>query len=198
MNNSKFFSAIIIALSFANTSVSAQEASITTSNNEKIILYNNQPVKVELAGDKILSFVGEVPSSYMEGYDLKVNSEIKSKLTTPIQKVISKESNGNADYAVLSSEKILINYKPGFATLDKAMINKLDEIAALLKAEPSTKVLLTSHLQGNISNESKLSDNRLGASTAYLKIKGISLDRIQSQTQHESDLTNVIVVNYMR
>ena len=50
----------------------------------------------------------------------------------------------------------------------------------------------------NISNESKLSDNRLGASTAYLKIKGISLDRIQSQTQHESNLENVIVVNYMR
>ncbi len=198
MNNSKCFGAILIVLAFANTSVSAQEAPVSTSNNEKVILYNSQPVKVELAGDKIKSFVGEVPADYMAGYNLNKKVDLNSGAATPSQKVVSTETDVNAGYAILSNEKVLLNYQAGFATLDKALINKLDEIATFLKSEPSTRVLLTSHVSDTNSKASKLSDNRIGASTAYLKIKGISLDRIQSQTQHESSLLNVIVVNYLR
>lgn len=197
MNNSKCFCAILIALVFSASSTSAQEALVSNSNTEKIILYNSQPVKVELEGDKIKSFAGEAPSEYMDGYTLK-KKKVSLNNSTSINKVISSESTNNAEYSILSNEKVLLNYKVGYATLDKAMINKLNEIAALLNSEPATKVLLTSHLSDFSQKASKLSDNRLGAATAYLKIKGVSLNRIQIDTQTDSSLSDVIAVNYLR
>ena len=198
MNNSKFLGAVITALIFTSSLVSAQEAQVSTSSNEKVILYNSQPVLVDLEGDKIKSFIGEAPSDYMAGYDVTQRQVTNPSAITPIQKVITSESFTNAEYAVMSNEKVHLNYKSGYATLDKAMINKLNDIATFLKSEPNTKVLLTSHLSSNTLKESKLSDNRLGAATAYLKIKGISLDRIQTETQNQSGLVDLIAVNYLR
>ena len=197
MNNSKFLCVNILALCFLAFSTLAQESQTSNASSEKIILYNSQPVKVQLDGDKIKSFVGEASSEYMEGYTLS-DKKIAPVASTSIQKVISSESKTNAEYAILSNEKILLNYKVGYATLDKAMINKLNEIAMLLNAEPQTKVLLTSHLSDTSEKTSKLSDNRLGAATAYLKIKGVSLNRIQIETQTNSSLSEVIAVNYLR
>jgi outer membrane protein OmpA-like peptidoglycan-associated protein len=197
MNNSKYLCAIFVALLFSVSVITAQETSISENNPDKVILYNSQPVKVKLEGDKIKSFIGEASADYMEGYTL-VDKKVAYSPSTPIQKVIESESTANANYAIVSNEKVLLNYKKGYATLDKAMINKLNEIALLLNSEPGTRVLMTAHLSDTDDKSSKLSDNRLGAATAYLKIKGVSLNRIQIETQSNSSLSDVIAVNYLR
>jgi ABC-type thiamine transport system ATPase subunit len=99
---------------------------------------------------------------------------------------------------IISSEKVLLNYKAGFATLDKAMINKLNEISVYLKSDTGAKVLLTSHHISDNAMGSKLAENRLRAAVSYLKIKGISIDRIKTDTQKRSGLKDVIAVNYNR
>ena len=78
------------------------------------------------------------------------------------------------------------------------MINKLNEISLHLKSDTGAKVLLISHHISDNATGSKLAENRLGAAVAYLKIKGISLDRIKTDTQKSSVLKDVISVNYLK
>jgi outer membrane protein OmpA-like peptidoglycan-associated protein len=196
MNNLKSLSAY--ALVFVSVSLSAQDATLSTSENEKIILYNSQPVKVELAGDKIKYFIGDAPGSYMKGYKLEKALKIKPAIIATTEKVEQNEEMVNGNYAIISSEKVLLNYKAGFATLDKAMINKLNEISVYLKSDTGAKVLLTSHHISDNAMGSKLAENRLRAAVSYLKIKGISIDRIKTDTQKRSGLKDVIAVNYLK
>jgi outer membrane protein OmpA-like peptidoglycan-associated protein len=197
MNNLKLLSAYTLVLMSVSASISAQDTPNSNSENEKIILYNSQPVKVELAGDKIKSFIGPAPANYMEGYEL-VNTKNVVPLPSPKQNVVVSETVVNGSYAIVTNEKVMLNFKPGFATLDRAMINKLNEVVVYLKSNSNLSVLLTSHFVDDNSTMSKLSDNRLGAATAYLKIKGISLNRIRIETQKSSGITNVIAVNYLK
>tara|TARA_R110000737_G_scaffold350480_2_gene389616 strand:+ start:291 stop:872 length:582 start_codon:yes stop_codon:yes gene_type:complete len=189
--------------------VTSQDAPPPTLEKEKIILYNSQPIKVELVGDRILSFVGEAPVDYMKGYNLEPTHKIKPVIIAPTQnaviqnaavqnEVVQTDEVVNGSYAIVSNEKVLLNYKSGFATLDRAMINKLNEIAIYLKSDTGINVLFTSHHVSDNATSSKLAENRLGAAVAYLKIKGISLDRIKTDTQKSSGLTDVIAVNYLK
>lgn len=209
MNNLKFECAFTLVLLFVSASMISQDAPSSTSEKEKIILYNSQPVKVELVGDRIKSFVGEAPANYMDGYNLEQTHKIKPTIITPTQIVVvqnevlqgeamQKEDVVNGSYAIVSNEKIILNYKSGFATLDKAMINKLNEISLYLKSNTGINVLLTSHHISDNATGSKLAENRLGAAVAYLKIKGISLNRIKTDTQKRSGLKDVIAVNYLK
>lgn len=193
MNYLRNASATLVAVLFVVSSTSSQE--------DKVILYNSTPVKVQLAGDKIAAFVGEAPADYMQGYDLATPNKIRLK--SPHTPIVS-ESDGsegnlvNGQYKVMSNERILLNYKMGYATLDKAIINALDEVALRLKADPDGLVLLTAHSKEDSSDATTLSSNRLSSAQTYLKIKGISLDRIQTESVAGVNLTDVVSINFMR
>ena len=192
MMNSKI-AALFLAFGFFSVSNSY-------SQSESIILYNSQPVKVELTDKgQIYSFIGLVPG-YMIGYDLPMSSNTKSINTTP-ETIMDEEPfvdviKKNASYAIVSTEKLELDYKANFATLEKSTINKLNDIAAKLKSEPNTRVLLTAH---NLSQgEKKLTSNRIASAKAYLGIKGIHPDRIKTEIQKSSVLIDVIAVNYLQ
>lgn len=193
MNYLRNASATVVAVLLVVSSTSSQE--------DKIILYNSTPVKVQLAGDKIAAFVGEAPVGYMEGYNLATpNKVIVESPSAPIV-AESSASNGNlvnGQYKVMTNERILLNYKVGYATLDKAIINALDEVALRLKADPAGLVLLTAHSKEESSDAEKLSANRLSSAQTYLKIKGISLDRIQTEAVAGVNLNDVVAINFMR
>ncbi len=196
MNNLKLLSAYTLVLAFVSASISAQHAPISNSEKEKIILYNSQPIKVELAGDKIKSFIGPAPANYMAGYELDNTKKVMPLPSSKPNAIVS-ETLVKGSYAIVSNEKVMLNFQPGFATLDRAMIIKLNEVASHLKSNSNLSVLLTSHFIDDNSTMSKLSNNRLGAATAYLKIKGVPLNRIRIETQKSSGITNVIAVNYL-
>jgi outer membrane protein OmpA-like peptidoglycan-associated protein len=164
------------------------------SQKEAVILYNSQPVKVELSETgNISAFIGLFPG-YMVGYKLLPTAE---SVNEPIitEKIVESAVDQNAGYAIVSSETIELQYKPNFATLDKALINKLNVIAARLKLNPKLKILITAHTGSQ--NQSRLSINRLASAIAYLGIKGISPDRIKSETQESANLIDVMVINYL-
>ena len=201
MNNLKYLTAYIVVfvIIVLSASLSAQDSEASISENGKIILYNSKPVIVKLSGDKIKSFIGEAPAKYMDGYNTGIFNRGKQVVKNSIENIIISETvEVNADYAIISNKKVLLNYQEGFATLDKAMINKLNEISLHLKSDTGAKVLLISYHISDNATGSKLAENRLGAAVAYLKIKGISLDRIKTDTQKSSVLKDVISVNYLK
>jgi outer membrane protein OmpA-like peptidoglycan-associated protein len=164
------------------------------SQSEKIILYNSQPVKVELSDSgQILSFIGLVPG-YMDGYDLSTEPGKVIAMPTKVEEPIIPVSAKNALYDVVSNEREELEYKPNFATLDKTIINKLNAIAAKLNADPNTKILLTAHKASLESN--RLTANRLASAIAYLGLKGVSAERIQTEILKNENLHDVIAVNY--
>ena len=180
------------ALCVAFAIITASNA-YSQSQAETVILYNSQAVKVELTDNgKIQSFVGIVPG-YMEGYDLSTNSV--EVVPTTIDEPIFPSSARNADYSVVSVERVELKYRPSFALLDKTIIDELNNLSARLKADPNVKILLTAYTTDKMKN--KLSTNRLASAIAYLGIKGIQQDRIQSDVQRSDSLINILTVNYL-
>ena len=163
------------------------------SQKESIILYNSQPVKVELSEKgNIKSFIGLVPG-YMVGFDLTPTESVK---TLAVEEKSEATDNGqNAGYAIVSTETIELQYQPNFATLDKALINKLNEVSARLRLNPKLKILITAHAVSQ--NKSKLTTNRLASAIAYLGLKGISPERIKTETQESLNFVDIVVINYL-
>ncbi len=164
------------------------------SQKESVILYNSQAVKVQLSQKgTIESFISVVPD-YMSEYNIEVKpiEVIPEKIE---ESILPKSTAKNADYAVVSTDRVELKYKPNFATLDKSVINKLNEVAAKLKADPNAKILLTAHSTSKI--KSKLTTNRLSSAIAYLGIKGILSYRIQTDIQQSENLVDVIALYYL-
>lgn len=163
------------------------------AQKESIILYNSQPVKVELsAKGSIQSFISVVPD-YMAGYDLVIDPiEVAP---TVIEEPVLPTTTQNAKYAIVSTEREELNYKPDFATLDRKAIATLNEIAARLKADPNVKILLTAHSTNRTRD--KLTDNRLNSAIGYLGIKGIHASRIQTEVQVGATMRDIVAINYL-
>ncbi|MDF1698175.1 MAG: hypothetical protein P1U56_20170, partial [Saprospiraceae bacterium] len=110
------------------------------SQKETVILYNSQPVKVELSEKgNIQSFIGLMPG-YMAGYDLSPAINIPSN-----ENVVDLADVEQKGYDIISINRIQLNYKPNFATLDKAVIDQLNTVAAKMRTSPEQRVLLTAH-----------------------------------------------------
>lgn len=171
-----------------------------TSQKETVILYNSEPSKVELGNDgEIQGFVGIVPG-YMEGYTV-----VKEPLVSPdpekdgdvvVQPIFTNKST-NAPYSILSTERILLEYKPGYATLNSATLNKLDNIAAKLKKDPNAKVLLSYSISQDDARQRTIANNRVDSAKTYLRIKGISEDRVSVDEIESTVMDDTISVNFM-
>lgn len=165
------------------------------SQKEAVILYNSQPVKVELSDQgKINSFIGLVPG-YMAGFNLAPVTNAKLAVIDEPQAVKKEDANQNAGYAIVSSEKIELQYKSNFATLDKSIINKLNDIAAYMKLNPGLKILITAHSPNG--KGSKLISNRLASAIAYLGIKGVNPDNIRTEVQQSNTSADILSIYYL-
>lgn len=172
--------------------------SFTSSSNaqkEAVILYNSQPVKVELSEEgKINSFIGLVPG-YMIGYKIIPPANAKPLVIDELNEKPEEKVEQNKGYAVISSEKIELRYKSNFATLDKSIINKLNEIAAYLKLNPGLTLLITAYSTDGAG--SKLISNRLASAIAYLGIKGVNPDLIRTEIHQNSSSVDILGVYYL-
>ncbi|MEM9549188.1 MAG: hypothetical protein AAGA77_24590 [Bacteroidota bacterium] len=163
------------------------------AQKESVILYNLQPVKVELSEKgEIESFIKTVPG-HMDGYSIKPDPIVVQP--TEIKKPVLPVTAKNAEYKVVSTEREELTYKTNFATLDRSAISKLNKIAAKLKADPNAKLLLTAHKLN--ADKSVLVSNRLESAVSYLGIKGILSYRIQTDIQISEKLKDVIAINYL-
>ena len=167
--------------------------SSTFGQKKTVILYNSQPVKVELSQKGTIETFIEVVPDYMAGYELK--TEVIEVMPTSVENPVLPEMSTNARYDIVSTEREELIYKEDFATLTRDVIGKLNHIAARMKADPNVKVLLTAHTASD--KNKKLTDNRLDSATTYLRLKGIQKARIKSEIQQSVSLANVIAVNYL-
>jgi len=186
MNTVRF---LLVASLFASANVANSQ---TVSEKESVILYNSQPIKVKLDGDKIKSIEGEA-KGYMTGYNLTTNKPAgiasAERLTRTRSRnapkdvefvqteVVKRDLEKNASYAVMQ-EQVMLNYRLGYATLESNMLDQLDRIIDDLLKNPQAKLSITAHRQSDTEEDKKLSENRIEAAKSYLNVKGISDDRI--------------------
>ncbi|MEE9439441.1 MAG: hypothetical protein V3V14_10610 [Saprospiraceae bacterium] len=182
---SKLPQALCACALLAAVSVNAQKQSV--------ILYNSVPINVNLTSDGDIAIFGNVVKDYMQGYELKPVAEIKG---LDFQQIKFVSATKNAGYSILSAERILLNYKPNIATLDKSILTKLNLIAARLKTEPITRVLITGHYVSG--NNLKVISNRVKSIKTYLKIKGVDLSKILVDKMESGVMENVVAVNYLK
>lgn len=142
------------------------------SSKEAVILYNTEAVKAEITptGD-IIKIIKSEPD-YLAGFKL-VAYDYDQVFA---QSARMPENEKHKGYDVVSADTKEIYFDSGFATLNKDAINKLDEIIKILNRERSKKLLIAEFEQ----NESDpLTKNRINSVKMYLRIKGISENKIQ-------------------
>lgn len=176
--------------------IAALSASVSAQTTESVILYNSQAVKVELSEvGTILSFYGLMPG-YMDGYDLGQANELAA-VELPTESMIDVEDQNfgkNAEYDVISKERVQMSFTSNFATLSNETIAALDQVAARLKKGDHSKVLITAYSTDGQANT--LVSNRINAVKSYLFIKGISSSNILIEVQGSSSLLDSVTVNF--
>jgi len=190
MNNSMNLP-IIVSLLMALVDTAHSQAS-----DPSIILYNSQPVKVELSeAGKILSYYGLV-TGYMEGYDLgeAASAVVSEPVVANVNPTFDNDSQ-NAEYDIISKERVILDFPAGFATLSGTSISSLNNISARLKSGENKKVVVTAYKQE--SEPQKLVQNRLESIVSYLRVKGIMTSQILTEIQSSTSLDNSVAVNYV-
>jgi len=180
---------VLVILMTSSLNLSAQQ------DNTSVILYNSQPVEVELSEvGKILNFYGLMPG-YMEGYNLGNDIAAVDLPNDNFSSSYFDDNSKNAEYDIVSQERIEIDFDSNFATLSNVAISNLNEVASSLKTKKHSKVLLTVY---SLSGEpSKLLENRLNSASAYLNIKGVSSDQIATDINISTALVDKITINYI-
>lgn len=161
------------------------------------ILYNSQPVEVQLSdAGRILAFYGIVPN-YMEGYELGPAKSVQQPIaaSADIDPTFTSDSQ-NANYDVVSRERVDLSFPSDFATLSKETIASLNEVSQLIRTSQYAKVLLTAYDFGN--GPQKLIQNRLNSVVAYLNIKGLSSEQIITEVRQSDALADTVTINFIQ
>lgn len=167
-----------------------------TAQKETVILYNSNPVEVELSQDgKIAAFVGNA-DGYMAGYDLvKPPTPLQKNAGTVVSTSLAENIETPRGYDILSKERIFLEFNAGQAVLSKGVVDQLNTIASTLKRTPEYKALLTFHVSKD--DLSTLDDNRMNAIKIYLGLKGASPARFKVEHVPAAGLKDAVAVNYL-
>jgi len=185
MNKNNKLPALVAIILLITSGLTAQQT------QETVILYNSQPVQVELSEmGKILSFYGLKPG-YMTGFQLE-NAVVKIEpiVIDNVNPTFTDESQ-NAEYAILSKERVMLNFDKGFATLSAENIKILNEVSRKLKNGDFQKAVITSFTNGQ---NSKLVENRLESAVTYLNIKGIQRSQLITEVQESNNQGDLTVI----
>jgi len=171
--------------------------SFSQSDQEpSVILYNSQPVEVELSSSgQILTFYGLL-SNYMDAYiDVAPIATVQPTVVSDIDPFFTNTSK-NAEYDVVSNERLTLNFDSGFATLSDESIRTLNTIPSRLRSSEYTKVIVTAYT-GTDSNE-KLIENRLKSALQYLMIKGVEESQVRTEILEGQALSDKLTINYIQ
>jgi hypothetical protein len=142
---------------------------VAQHRDAKTLLYNTSPVLAVVNDSaEVVKIIKPLPG-FMEGYTLEKPDYDSSPETVS-------RSGENAGYSIISSEYFIIPFRPGFAVLDDEAAGQLDIILTQLMSNPRKNMLISVY---NESMSSSLYKNRINAVKSYMKIEGLSLDRIR-------------------
>lgn len=181
---------------------------------ESVILYNGQPVRA-IIDDKgnIIKIVSAVPD-FLSPKELDVpiyDKDIRNVAITPneetpsnvAQNISSKHIqnpevaiNVNQDEAVvnISNDTDVIHFDKDMAILTMRVRRELDEIVNILNSNPNINILAMT--LSKFDNE-LVSKNRFNAIISYLKLKGISENRISYKPYYSNTEASVVRIQYM-
>jgi len=183
-------SAALVVVLVVNVSIAQQSADPT------VILYNSQPVEVELSeSGQILTFYG-ILANYMEEYETV--APIVALTPEPVVSMDSyfTDSSKNADYDVVSNERLFLDFASGYATLSDHNIDLLNEVAATLRKGAFDKVIITAYRAE--SDREQLLQNRLQSALQYLSIKGFDNSHIKTEILQGQALKDQLSITYVQ
>jgi len=187
---SPLMSAALVVVLVVNVSIAQQSADPT------VILYNSQPVEVELSeSGQILTFYG-ILANYMEEYETV--APIVALTPEPVVSMDSyfTDSSKNADYDVVSNERLFLDFASGYATLSDHNIDLLNEVAATLRKGAFDKVIITAYRAE--SDREQLLQNRLQSALQYLSIKGFDNSHIKTEILQGQALKDQLSITYVQ
>ncbi len=158
-------------------------AQVTTSKIDKnivqnVVLINSMPWEVLMSKDgEILAKLKYLPN-YLKGYDL--NWEKDTNFEPPIPVKVQAQKTMHSDIQndfVNSAKNSEIFFHVGSALLKSKQIQQLNELAQQLNSNPSMVVRLFGFTHEPETRSSILGKRRMDAVKAYLKIKGVDVDR---------------------
>lgn len=181
---------------------------------ESVILYNGQPVRA-IIDDKgnIIKIVSAVPD-FLSPKELDVpiyDKDIRNVAITPNEETLSNVAqnisskhiqnpevaiNVNQDEAVvnISNDTDVIHFDKDMAILTMRVRRELDEIVNILNSNPNINILAMT--LSKFDNE-LVSKNRFNAIISYLKLKGISENRISYKPYYSNTEASVVRIQYM-
>jgi hypothetical protein len=128
------------------------------------------PVLAEVSDSADVVRIVKTMPGYMDGYNLE-----PQKYDIPSEPSASSTASSTG-YSIISSESYTLTFRPGFAVLEDETVKQLDIMVMLMIENPGKKMLLSVY---NVNMKDVLYKNRINAIKTYMKVEGISLDRIQ-------------------
>lgn len=155
---------------------------------KRVILYNSVPVLAEIKDSaEVVSIIKALPG-YMAGY--KLDSQKFDETVT----VTNEQASSVSGYSIISSDSYILSFRPGYAVLDDETVEQLDAIILQLIEYPRKNVLLSVY---NENMKDLLYKNRIKAIKTYLKVEGISLERIQLNYLDGTSSPDNFRINYI-
>ena len=209
MNKILIFSWLALALIFTGQ-ISAQEQRVI----KDVVLLNIEPYEVLMTeSGNIITKVRHLPN-YLKTYDVIERQKVDTKIVPKSQKakndqLIAKKEMVIEDEAFKVKEEAPVkeslktyrdhyevNFAKGTATLSGEAISILNELAEVLKADPSQNIQVFGFQNESPMVASLLSKRRQDACIAYLSIKGVAISKQISKGSVTPGTNNKIVFGF--
>jgi hypothetical protein len=164
------------------------------AQNERDIhlLYNTVPVNARVTDSaEVVQILNTLPG-YMDGYEGIGTETRKPPVAENSDDKVLQPSNAGA--YVVSSVFYDIPFREGFAVLDDEAALMLDEIIAELKKYSSKGIIISIFNDYVFTNIYK---NRINAIKSYMKIEGITQDRIKLNYLDGTSNQNLLKVHFI-
>jgi hypothetical protein len=157
-------------------------------SKKTIILINSVPYYVVLSPDGEIEQVNNEAKNYMRGF--KKSKEEFIFLERNIA------SSDMLDGASVRSERTLLQFESGYATMDEIATSALDIIADNFVPGKSGNLLISA-FKGSESESANLYNNRLSTIRTYLELKGVPSDAISTEVVVSPALISQVSITYI-
>ncbi|MBK8620551.1 MAG: hypothetical protein IPN79_02020 [Saprospiraceae bacterium] len=174
----------VVCFLFSTTIIAQNERDIH-------LLYNTVPVFAKVSDSAEVVQIIRTEPSYMEGFQ---GIGVENTKPAPENAEVKVLQPSNAGTFVVSSEYYDIPFREGFAVLDDDAALMLDDIITVLKNNPSKGVIISIFNDYVFTNIYK---NRVNAIKSYMKIEGITQDRIKLNYLEGTSNQNILKVHFI-
>lgn len=209
MNKILIFSWLTLALIFTGQ-INAQEQRVI----KDVVLLNIEPYEVLMTeSGNIITKVRHLPN-YLKTHDVVRRQKVDTKIVPKSQKAKEDQLIAKNDRVIVEPEVKVneltsvqvplrtykdhyeVNFARGTATLSGEAISILNELAEVLKADPSQNIQVFGFQNESPMVASLLSKRRQDACIAYLSIKGVAVRKQISKGSVTPGTNNKIVFGF--